>query len=413
MMESADQVKVVKLLLRLGDLKQLGNVALLDLANTAHIETLDKGESLSAEQQHKSHLYLIEGSIELRASGKLVQTLVAGTARALSPLFRVHTHGLVATCLTPVKLLALNEDTVNRYVANILPRENDGIQVKEYADSEQEPSIIGEIRHVFHHNEVDLPSLPEVALRVNKAVNDPKQNLHVLALEVQADPLIAARVIQVANSALYTPLSQITSVQNAIGRIGIKALQTIVMSVVLGNLFKPKSQLIHKRTRAWYSHSIRVGAIAHILANHLSGFEPEHAFLAGLLHDIGVMPILILADQRGDLDQEPDKLEQSIRTMAGFVGGMLLRQWQFGGDLLTVVEEAQLWQREVETADYCDLIQVAQLHCHLVGGNNVEAPPLVQLPAFRRLQLQGIDPLELIQEARAEIHEIIRLLILS
>ena len=405
-----EQVEVVQLLLQLSDLRSLGDVALLELAKTAQIENLTKGQVLSADLQQNRHLYLIDGKIELSANGKNQQSVVSGTERALMPLFRVHTHGLVAKCMSPVRLLSLDEDIVKRYVATIKPRDAGGIQVEEYAAQGEEDSIINEVRQIFYHHEVDLPSLPEVALRVNAAVNEPDQNLRDLAKEIQTDPMIAARVMQVANSALYHPTQPIESIQDAVSRIGIKIVQTIVMSVVLRNLFKPKSHMVHKRARVFYLHSIRVGAISNILASHLKGFSPEHAFLAGLLHDVGVMPILILADQRTELETDPDLVEAVIQKLRGMVGGLLLRQWGFSGDLLTVAEQAQQWQRQQDTADYCDLVQIAQLHCHLVGGDKMDAPPMNELPAFARLQLEKLDPVAIVSEARDEIHEIVNLL---
>ena len=410
MTNDIDQVEMVQRLLQLSDLKQLGDVALLELANTAQIKSLSKGKSIAVEQQGNRHVYLISGEIELSAGGKDMQHIVAGTDRALLPLFRVHTRGLVAKCLTPVQLLSLDEATVNRHVASIRPKEANGIRVEEYTEIEQEASIIGEIRHVFFHDEVDLPSLPEVAVRVNQALSNPEQDFHSLAIEIQADPMIAARVIQVANSALYHPGQYIESIQIAVSRIGLKALQAIVMSVVLRNLFVPRSHLIHKRAIAFYAHSIRVGAICYILARHLDEFEQDHAFLAGLLHDVGVMPILALADERADLAQDSTLLERLIHNLVGSVGGLLLRQWDFAEDLQTVAKEAQEWKRQRETADYCDLVQVAQLHCHLVGGHKVDAPPLSELPAFVRLHLEAIDPVAVIHEARDEIHEIVNML---
>ena len=409
-MNEIDQVEVVQILLQMGDLKHLGNVALLELANAAQIQELEKGAMLSAVQQLNHHIYLISGEMELSADDKDMQHIVAGSQRAFMPLFRVHTHGLMAKCLSPVKLLVIDEEIVKRYVATIQPKDADGIQVSEFSDEGQEASIIGEIRHVFNHNEVDLPSLPEVALRINKAVNNPKENLRDLAMEVQADPMIAARVIQVANSALYHPSQHINSIQAAVSRIGLKTLQTIVMSVVLRNLFRPNSLLVHKRAARFYTHSIRVAAIGYILARHLSEFNQDHAFLAGLLHDVGVMPILIMADERADLSNNPELLEAVIRDLSGMVGGLLLRQWGFADDLLIVAKEAQQWQRQTDVADYCDLVQVAQLHCHLVGGHKLDAPALNEIPAFSRLHLEAIDPVSVIHESREEIHEIVNML---
>jgi hypothetical protein len=73
-------------------------------------------------------------------------------------------------------------------------------------------------------------------------------------------------------------------------------------------------------------------------------------------------------------------------------------------------QEATNWGREVEQADYCDIVQVAQHHCALVGGSKVDAPPLTELPAFKRLHLDEIDPVKIVDAARQEIREIVSLL---
>ena len=68
------------------------------------------------------------------------------------------------------------------------------------------------------------------------------------------------------------------------------------------------------------------------------------------------------------------------------------------------------WMRDAEEADYCDIVQVAQLHCGMVGGASVDGPSLAELPAFRRLRLEEVDPVKVVEEARHEISEIVSLL---
>jgi HD-like signal output (HDOD) protein len=209
---------------------------------------------------------------------------------------------------------------------------------------------------------------------------------------------------------MYAGVSQVESVQNAITRIGLQATRAIVMTVVLKNLYVPQSRMLHKRMKAYYQHSIRVGAISHALAARLPGFDAERAFLAGLIHDIGVLPLLIQTDRRKDLNQDAELLEQLIKELGKTVGAMLLEQWEFEPEFVTVARQAEDWTREVDAADYCDIVQVAQLHCVMLGGKKIDAPAMSELPAFRRLHLDEIDPIQLIEEARQEISEIISLL---
>lgn len=407
---SSDVLEVLQLLLKLRDLDELGDVALLDLARDARIDVLRKGEILLADEHLDRHVYLIEGEVALIADGKKMQSITAGTERALLPLFRVHTHGFTARCVREARVLSLNEATFERYTATIRPRQEAGISVEEYASSGNRISLIDEIRHDFYHQEVDLPSMPEVAVRISRAVQNQEADFRKIATTVQADPVIAARIVQVANSAMYAGIRPVESVQNAITRIGLQATRAIVMSVVVKNLFKPKQPLVRSRMKAYYHHSIQVAAISHALSACLAEFDAEHAFLAGLMHDIGVLPVLIQADGRADLYQDAGLLEQVIRELGSAVGAMLLEQWGFEADLITVAREAENWMREVETADYCDIVQIAQLNCSMVGGRKIEAPAMNILPAFERLHLEQVEPVKVIQEARQDIKEIISLL---
>jgi HD-like signal output (HDOD) protein len=409
---SPDVMDVLRLLLDLRDLDEMGDVALLDLAQDARIETLGSGKVLHADEHLDRHVYLVEGEVELVADGKIMQTVTAGTERALLPIFRIHTKGLGARSAGSTRLLSLNEATFERYTATLRPRQGTttGIKVEEYLASGARPSLIDDVKQAFYHNEVDLPSMPDVSLRISIAVQNPDADFRQIATTVQADPVISARIVQVANSAMYVGANRVESVQNAITRIGLQAARVIVMTVVLKNLFTPQSPVVRKRMKAYYMHSIRVGAICHALASRLPGFDPEQAFLAGLMHNIGVLPLLIQADRRADLNQDPAVLEQVIEELAGTVGALLLKQWGFESPFVTAAREATSWAREVEEADYCDIVQVAQLHSEMVGGSKVDAPPLIELAAFKRLDLGEIDPVKLVENARQEIGEIISLL---
>ena len=409
---SPDVMDVLRMLLDLRDLDEMGDVALLDLSRDARIETLNKSQVLHADEHLDRHVYLVEGEVELVSEGKVMQTIKAGTDRALLPIFRIHTSGLGARCAGKARLLSLNEATFEHYAATLRPRqdENAGITVQHFVASGAQPDLVDEIKQAFYHQEVDLPSMPDVALKISAAVQSQDADFRQIATTVQADPVIAARIVQVANSAMYVGVSRVESVQNAITRIGLQAARVIVMTVVLKNLFTPENPVVRKRMKAYYLHSIRVGAICHALATHLPGFDPEKAFLAGLMHNIGVLPLLIQADRRNDLNQDPAVLEQVIQELAWPVGALLLEQWAFESPFVTAAKEATNWAREVKEADYCDIVQVAQLHSAMVGGSKVDAPALIDLPAFKRLPMGEVDPVKLIEDAREEIAEIVSLL---
>ena len=173
MAEAFSNVGLLKFLLGLPDLEGLGSVALLDLARDARAEFLKKGDSLYADEHMDRHLYLVEGEVELVANDQILQGIKGGSERAKQSLFRVHTHGLQARSIKPASFLSLNEETYEKYIATIKPKQEPaGISFSDYQEEDDEAAIIAEIRREFNHNEVDLPSMPEVALKINQAIQD-------------------------------------------------------------------------------------------------------------------------------------------------------------------------------------------------------------------------------------------------
>lgn len=411
MAESFTNVALLKFLLGLPDLEGLGSVALLDLSKDARAEYLKKGESLYADEHMERHLYLVEGEVELVANDQVLQVIKGGSDRAKQSLFRVHTHGLEAHCLKDTSLLSLNETTFEKYISTIKPETNtSGISLSNYQATDGDAGIINEIHEEFHHNEVDLPSMPEVALKINQAVQDESLDFQKIADIIQTDPMISARAVQVANSAMYAGSQPVQTIKRAIQRIGLRAMRTIVMSVTLRNLYTPQTALIKKRMTSYYHHSIRVGVISHVLAKKIKGFDPEQAFLAGLIHDIGIVPLLIRADSHDELKNSPEMLDKIIYSLKTKVGAMLLKQWGFESELITVAQDSENWDRDVIKADYCDVVQVAQLHCEMIGGRKLEAPALADLPAFERLDLDGVNPMLIVAQAKQEMSEVIHML---
>src|SRR5690606_20028635 len=188
---------------------------------------------------------------------------------------------------------------------------------------------------------LSLPSMPDVAMRVRQAVNEEDVSAAYLAKIIQIDPAVAARVIQVANSALYGSGQGVDSLIAAIQRLGSQKTREVVMAVTLREVFKTRSALLTKRMAQLWQHSSLVAATAAVLARKLFGFSPERALLAGLVHDIGIVPMLAHAEAYPQLAEDPASLEATIGTYRGQVGAMILRRWNFPEDLVTVALEAE------------------------------------------------------------------------
>lgn len=273
------------------------------------------------------------------------------------------------------------------------------------------------LRHCYQalkENQLVLPTIPEIALKIRRAINDPKANNSKIARVVQMDPVITARLIQIANSPLYRGRRRIESCPEALTRLGLKAAQHLITSFALKAVFKAKTRTIQKRMQELWQHSSYVAAICAVLAHKTPGFDPDRAMLAGLVHDIGVVPVLTFADRHPDLIDQPQDLIQAIAKLRDPVGVAIMRTWHFPEDFEAVIQEAESWFRDRDKEpDYADLVLVAQLHSFIGTPKIHDCPRIDQIPAYRKLLAGRLDAdisLNILEAAKEEIWQIQNLL---
>jgi HD-like signal output (HDOD) protein len=200
----------------------------------------------------------------------------------------------------------------------------------------------------------------------------------------------------------------------AVVHLGFDVTRQLVTSFVMREVFRSPSASLKARMRALWEHSTEVAATSYVLAHVASRIDPEQALLAGLVHDIGIVPVLAYAERFPNAVADPLQLERIISELRAQIGGMLLRKWKFGQHMITAAVEAEDWRRDPNPdPDYCDVVLVAQLHCFLGGERTKLVPPMVELPAFNKLSLGKLTPqrsLKLMMKAKAQIAETRRLL---
>ena len=404
-----------KHLLTFSDFKDLDDTALIDVAKHSMLNSFQPDERIIAEKTSGVDLYLLKGVLDLQTTGGVQQSISAESERAQSPIFYSSTPGHYARCTLPCKIIQIEKTITKKYgIQN--SRDNNRM---DYADFETMPSssvnleLVNEITDLFKSNSVTLPSLPEIALHINSALDNENLGTNKLAQIIQMDPIIAARIVQVANSALYIGSGKSNSLHDAIAKIGLESIRNIVMGVVLRDLFMPDTEIVVHKMAQFYEHSIRTGVICYELAKQIPQFKPDRAFLFGLLHDIGVIPILVVADTHEELAHKESNLDMVLQQLKSHIGGMILQQWQFDKELIENARHAYDWKRNVKTADYCDLVQVALGHSHLVGGKKIDGPELFDLPAFERLGLEElnlVDNIAALKEIGARITDLIKMI---
>src|SRR5690606_11767212 len=153
-------------------------------------------------------------------------------------------------------------------------------------------------------------------------------------------------------------------------------------------MFQATSDMIDRRIRESWQHSTEVAGICHVLAQHFTKLRPDQAMLAGLVHQIGVLPILTYIEEN-DVQTNNVILDNLIDELAPRLGCRILEKWDFSEGLRAVPEACLDFTRTAAKADYADVVMVAKLQSVAGSDHPYTKMDWAQISAFNRL---GLDP---------------------
>lgn len=134
-----------------------------------------------------------------------------------------------------------------------------------------------------------IATLPEVTVKIIELVEDPNSTAQDLHKIISNDPALCSRILKVVNSSFYGLPGQIGSINRAIVLLGLNAVKNIAISASLAKLFKGGQLCPAFSAKDLWAHSVHTAAAAKLIADSRKLGLPDEAFLAGLMHDIGVM----------------------------------------------------------------------------------------------------------------------------
>ena len=151
--------------------------------------------------------------------------------------------------------------------------------------NDQQATIVeSAIRGISH-----IATLPEVTLKIIALVEDPNSTAQDLHKVIANDPALCSRILKVVNSAFYGLPRQIGSINRAIVLLGLNAVKNIAIAASLSKLFRGGELCPHFSARDLWMHSIACATASKLMCDQLRLGLPDEAFLAGLIHDIGIM----------------------------------------------------------------------------------------------------------------------------
>ncbi len=243
------------------------------------------------------------------------------------------------------------------------------------------------IQEAVANEKMVLPTLPEVALRIRHNIEHEDCSAKDIADLLYQDGSLAAHFIRIANSPIYRGYEKMNDLQTIISRIGLRTVKELVVSLSIKQIFTATSDSLDKQFREAWSVSTGVAAISSTLTSTVPGLSPEQGLLAGLIHNIGTLPILTVAEQSDDNFEDEAELNQLIYTLQPHVGKFILETWKFPPHLLDVVTQCYDFKRPAQgSADYTDIVQVSLLQGgYINGAANID--DYSDVAAFKKLDL--------------------------
>ena len=247
--------------------------------------------------------------------------------------------------------------------------------------------IKNEIINSIENDRILLPTLPEVAIQVRDAAADEEIDIQKLTRVIANDAALSARIIKVANSPLLRASRKIEDLKMAVSRLGIDYTSNLATGLAMEQMFQATSDIIDAKMREVWNRSVEVAGISHVLARHYTKLKPDQATLAGLVHKIGVLPILTYAEDNRKLIKDIALLDELIEVAHPEIGMKILEAWDFPEILRQVPMEYLNYNRVVDKADFADVVMVANLQSHLGSDHPVTRMDWSTISAFERLGL--------------------------
>lgn len=249
--------------------------------------------------------------------------------------------------------------------------------------SEKQQFLFDQILHAIEHDDLIFPTLPDVAIKLQRLIDDPNVSADQVVMVLSSDPSITAQIIKSANSALFGGKPQVSEVRGAVARLGYRQLRNLVITVAMKKMAISHNPVVNRRMQQFWERSRQVAAICRVVSERLPHLSPDQAMLAGLMHDIGVLP-LCLHIEAHHVPIDADDLDAMILKFAGMISRRLLDRWNFPAEIINAVSEYQDIHRQSRLgslADYADVITFASLQ----DGVKSKVVPWGRVAAARRI----------------------------
>ncbi|MFK8053571.1 MAG: HDOD domain-containing protein [Woeseiaceae bacterium] len=268
-------------------------------------------------------------------------------------------------------------------------------------EAAQAMNFLNILARELESNSISLPSFPDAIMKIRDALESDDCDLQKIVQLANMEPVLTSRLLQAANSAYHNASGNaVTDLQTAVMRLGLTDVRNKAIALAVEQLFIGEQHpAIADSLGTLWRRSMVMSATSAVLADKCSGVNPDQAFMAGLLHDIGKLYMLTKSK-----DYPAAQIDLMARSDSGSswhpqIGRCIVEGWGFGADILDTLDVCDhMDERPGSAADLKDIVLVAERVCTMSPAT--EAEDFDHL-SFRKLK---IDP-DRLAELRPAIKE--------
>ena len=253
---------------------------------------------------------------------------------------------------------------------------------------------------------IDLPSFPDVATRVRRALTNDQVDVEQVVKIVSAEPALAARLLQLANSAALNPNGRrLTDLRTAVSRIGFNMARSAAIAFAMSQLRRAEAYKgVAEPLAELWEHSVHVAAMCHLVAKRFTRINADTALLTGLLQGVGKLYLLTRAVRFPSVLADAGTYQQLVAEWHARLAQAILRNWDLSDDVIDAVAASEDLDREHEgTTDLIDVLTIANAMTTLGPDPQPADMLFLGAPAARRMRLDAEVCMLALAESQAAI----------
>ncbi len=358
--------------------------------------------------------YLHKGALELTPDCESIYQISADSPLSHLPINSGKIIGATALAKTDVEIIEISAELINLWTEQ---SKADATQLElidiDLPKQIEDNGFFTDFSRIYRENKLILPSLPAVALKLKQAMEF-EIDIREAAKIIQIDPPIVTKLIQIANSPLYSPISPVTNCQEAVTRLGLNATRQLVMGIGLKQMFRCQNKHLLNVMQSLWKNSLYISSLSFILAQESGRVNPEDALLAGLISDIGIIPLLHFAEQHPEHYENLSELDEAIMVLRAPIGKLVLHTLGFSEELAQIPHHAEDWYYDSgDKLTLTDIVILAKLHSYIGIEHDKKLPYINSIPAYTKLNNGKLTPdfsLHILHKAQQRIDAAMQIL---